>query len=48
MTSNAVITEKYEKLCYTAGILGIQGAFSGKVTPDIDGCIEEPAVQYDV
>ena len=48
VTSNIVITEKNEKLCHTTAIPQIQGAFSDKVTPNIDGFTDEPVVQYDV
>ena len=44
-TSNIVITEKNEKLSLTSEIPGIQGAFSDKVTPDIDDFTDEPVVQ---
>ena len=43
-----VITEKNEKLYQTTGIPGTQGAFSDKVTPDIDGFTDEPVVQCEV
>ena len=43
--SNIVITEKNEKLSLTSEIPEIQGAFSDKVTPDIDGFTDEPVVQ---
>ena len=43
--SNIVITEKNEKLCQTTKILGTQGAFSDKVTPDINVFTDEPRVQ---
>ena len=48
VTSNIVITEKNEKLCHTTAIPRIQGAFSDKVTPNIDGFTDKPVVQYDV
>ena len=32
--SSIVITEKNEKLCQATGILGTQGVFSDRVTPD--------------
>ena len=47
MISNIVITENKEQ-CQITGIPGTQGAFSDKVTPDIDGFTDEPAVQCDV
>ena len=40
--SYIVITEKNEKLCQTTEIPGCQGAFSDKVTPNIDGFSDEP------
>ena len=43
-----VITKKNEKLYQTTGIPGTQGAFSDKVTPDIDGFTDEPVVQCEV
>ena len=43
--SNIVITEKNEKVSLTSEIPEIQGAFSEKVTPDIDGFTDEPVVQ---
>ena len=43
-----VITERNEKLCQTTGIAGIQGAFSDKVTTNIDVFIDEAVVQCDV
>ena len=46
--SNIVITERNEKLCQTTGIPGTQGAFSDKLTPNIDVFIDEPVVQCDV
>ena len=33
------------KKCLTSEILEIQGTFSDKVTPDIDGFTDEPVVQ---
>ena len=48
VTSNIVIIEKNEKLCHTTAIPGTQGAFSDKVTPNIDGFTDKPVVQYDV
>ena len=45
VTSNVVITQKNEKLSLTSEILEIQGTFSDKVTPDIDGFTDEPVVQ---
>ena len=48
VTSNIVITEKNEKLCHATGIPGTQGAFSDKVTPNINGFTDETVVQYDV
>ena len=43
--SNVVVTQKNEKLSLTSEILEIQGTFSDKVTPDIDGFTDEPVVQ---
>ena len=40
--SNIAITEKNEKLCHTTGIPRTQGAFSDKVTLDVDGFTDEP------
>ena len=36
------------KIIQTTGIPGVQGAFSDKVTPDIDVFTDELVVQYDV
>ena len=46
--SNIVITEKNEKQCQTTGIPRTLGAFSDKVTLDIDGFTDEPVVKCDV
>ena len=48
MIPSIVITEKNEKLCQTTGIPRTQGAFSEKVTPDIDDITNELVVQGDV
>ena len=45
VASNIVITEKNEKLCQTTDIAGTDGAFSNKVTPDIDVFTDELVVQ---
>ena len=45
VVSNIVITEKNEKLCQTTDIAGTDGAFSNKVTPDIDVFTDELVVQ---
>ena len=47
VTSNVVITEKNEKQ-YVRQIPGTQGAFSDKITPDIESFTDEPVVQCDV
>ena len=44
MISIIVITEKNEKLCQTTGMPGSPRTFPDKVTPDIDGSIDEPVV----
>ena len=43
--SNIVITDKNEKLCQTTGKPGTEGAFSDKVTRDIDVFLDEPEIQ---
>ena len=52
VTSNVVITEKNEKQYVRQitqlGIPGTQGAFSDKITPDIESFTDEPVVQCDV
>ena len=45
MISNIVITDKNEKLCQTTGKPGTEGAFSDKVTTDIDVFLDEPEIQ---
>ena len=42
VTSNVVIIDKNKK--QITGIPGIKGAFSDKITPDIDGFADEPVV----
>lgn len=51
--SNIVVTENNEKLCQNLGILGTQGSFSDKVSPDIVPKVSpdftvEPVFQYHV
>ena len=48
MIPSIVITEKNENLCQTTRIPGTQGAFSEKVTTDIDDFTNELVVQCDV
>lgn len=53
MTSNLAITVKNEKKTngrqiIQRGIRGTQGAFTNKITPDIDGCTDEPVFPCDV
>ena len=43
-----LLLRKMKKLCHTTRTPGTQGAFSDKVTPDIDGFTDEPVVQCDV
>ena len=48
VTSGVPITVKNEKLCQTTGMSGTEGAFSDKVTSDIDGFTDKPIIQCDV
>ena len=52
MTSNIVITEKYEKQYFrkTAQLVipGLQDAVSDKVIIDIYGLVDDPVVQFDI
>ena len=45
VTSNKAITEKNKKLCQPTRIVGNQGTFSDKVTPDTDVFTDQPVVQ---
>ena len=45
VTSNKAIIEKNKKLCQPTGIVGNQGTFSDKVTPDTDVFTDQPVVQ---
>ena len=48
VTSNVAIIVKNEKLCQTTGMPGSQGAYSGKVTSDIDSFTDDTVVQCEV
>ena len=48
VASKVAITVKNEKLCQATRISGTQGAFSDKVTPEVDGFTDEPVVQCDL